>query len=187
MTELSKSGIMNSKLTRKIVLFTLLSSSFLATTLSKTAAGIAQTALPINSIVFLPSGNGSRVAELTVPDQDTAASAYGGKLRRYDVHVAKMFEVTDFECRSRNSEDNWNRIIWRYYADNRNIKMGAFDISCSQARDVAVAYGLGQAERTKVFYYRVKATINVPILNITGSKVSNWLGFVQKFRPEFGD
>ena len=187
MTKLSRNNIINGKLTRKIVLFTLLSGSLLATTLLKTAAGIAQTALPIKSIVFLHANNGINVADFTVPNRDTTASAYGGQLRRYDVHVAKMFELTDFECRNRNSESNWNRIIWRYYADNGNINMGAFNISCSQAHDVTVAYGLGQPERTEVFYYRAKATINVPILNITGSKVSDWLGFVQKFRPEFGD
>ena len=187
MAEFSRSGIMQGRLTRKIVLFTLLGGSLFATTLLNTETGIAQTALPIKSIVFLHANNGINVADFTVPDRDTTASAYGGQLRRYDVHIAKMFELTDFECRNRPSESNWNRIIWRYHANNGNTNMGAFDISCSQARDVTVAYGLGQPERTEVFYYRARATINVPILNITGSKVSAWLGFVQKFRPEFGD
>ncbi len=187
MAEFSRSGIMNGRLTRKIVLFTLLGGSLFATTLLNTVAGIAQTALPIKCIVFLHANNGINLASFTVPDRDTTASAYGGQLRRYDVHIAKMFELTDFECRNRNSESNWNRIIWRYYAHNGNINMGAFDISCSQARDVAVAYGLGQPERTEVFYYRARATINVPILNITGSKVPAWVGFVKKFPPEFGD
>jgi hypothetical protein len=31
---------------------------------------------------------------LQVPDADTTASAYGGDLRLYDVHIAKMVEVT---------------------------------------------------------------------------------------------
>ncbi|NEQ44726.1 MAG: hypothetical protein F6K00_14655 [Leptolyngbya sp. SIOISBB] len=35
---------------------------------------------------------------LTVPDQDTTRSAYGGILRRYDVHVAKMLEVSHHYC-----------------------------------------------------------------------------------------
>ncbi|MBW4693609.1 MAG: hypothetical protein KME27_17840 [Lyngbya sp. HA4199-MV5] len=31
---------------------------------------------------------------LWCPDRDTTVSAYGGSLRRYDVHTAKMIEVT---------------------------------------------------------------------------------------------
>jgi serine/threonine-protein kinase len=176
---------MNGKLTRKVTFSTLMSGTLLATALSQLTPANAQTSLPITNIVFFGANDGTMTADFTVPDRNTTASAYGGKLRRYDAHVAKMFELTDFECRD--SQRDWNRIIWRYYAGNGDINMGAFDISCNQARNIAIAYGLGQRQRTEVFYYRAPATINVPKLNITGNKISTWLRFVQNFPPKLGD
>lgn len=146
---------------------------------------IAQTEFPITNILFMGASSGISSAQFVVPDRDTTRSAYGGKLRRYDVHVAKMFELTDYECRSR--DRTWSRIIWRYKAGGGNIDMGAFDISCSMAAEIRNAYGLGKPEATPVTYYRARTTINVPILNITGGKVGTWINFTKNFRPEFGD
>ena len=61
--------------------------------------------------------------------------------------------------------------------------MGAFNISCSLARDIATAYGLGSSELTPVTYYRADTTINVLKLNIVGGKVPTWLRFTQNFKP----
>ncbi|XGV94253.1 MAG: hypothetical protein ACAF41_00010 (plasmid) [Leptolyngbya sp. BL-A-14] len=46
----------------------------------------------------IETGEGAFV--LTVPDNNTTRSAYGGRLRVYDVHIAKMFEVTYNLCQS---------------------------------------------------------------------------------------
>ena len=100
---------MNSKLMRVIVLSTLLSGPLLATTPLEPAPAIAQTSLPITNIVFFGGGDGIMTAEFTVPDRNTTISANGGKLRRYDAHIAKMFELTDYECRDQ--QRDWNRII----------------------------------------------------------------------------
>ncbi|MBW4692138.1 MAG: hypothetical protein KME27_10255 [Lyngbya sp. HA4199-MV5] len=49
---------------------------------------------------------------MTVPDQDTTVSAYGGALRRYDIHIAKMFEVTHYLCQQ---EHKPNQLEWIKY------------------------------------------------------------------------
>jgi len=150
-------------------------------TLTK-ATAVAQTEVPIKYIIFASYSGDIRNADFVVPDTDTTVSAYGGQLRRYDVHVAKMFELTDFECLNTNKTDrNWNRIVWRYSAASGSAKMGSLDISCRLAREIATAYGLGKLERTTVTYYRATTQIDVPILNITGSKIDKWLNFVQRF------
>lgn len=61
--------------------------------------------------------------DLTVPDTQTTKSAFGGKLRLYDVHIAKMFEVTYLECEK--FGDGGNR-EWTYFAGNGEINMGTF-------------------------------------------------------------
>jgi serine/threonine-protein kinase len=145
---------------------------------------IAQTEVPITSIVFPRVG----LASLTVPNYDTTRPAYGGRLRLYDVHLAKMFEVTHFECnRSQGGMVSDGRIMWRYYAGDGEVNMGAFDISCRLANQIVREYGLGQTEATRMVYYRAPVTENVPILDITGDKVPRWIDFSVSFRPEFPD
>lgn len=59
------------------------------------------------------------VYELTVPDTQTTQSAYGSKLRRYDVHIAKMFEVTYRDCLEFGGDAGGRG--WYYYAGNGSI------------------------------------------------------------------
>lgn len=141
---------------------------------------LAQTEVPITKIVLLSP----KLASLTVPNSDTTQSAYGGELRLYDVHLAKMFEITHFRCNSsRNPLSLDHQIEWNYRAGNGEINMGTFYISCRLASQIAEEYGLGKTETTELFYYRVRATEEIPILNITGNKIPRWINFIQSFRP----
>ncbi|MCT7974071.1 hypothetical protein [Laspinema olomoucense] len=143
---------------------------------------LAQTEVPITRITFMSAG----VGVLIVPNSDTTQSAYGGELRLYDVHLAKMFEITHFECnRPYGGMAGNQRIMWRYEAGDGDIKMGAFDISCRLASQIAREYGLGRTETTNMTYYRARATEEIPILNITGDKIPRWINFLQSFHPEF--
>lgn len=117
--------------------------------------------------------------ELIVPDTDTTLSAYGGRLRRYDVHMAKMFELTIQMCRGSRNGD----VFWTYKAGNGNIDMGNFRITCALADDVKIAYGLGRTERTVVRTERGATAIEVPILRIGEEKIDRWMNFVENFKP----
>lgn len=158
------------------------SALFAASMAATHLAASAQTAVPITDITFIGQDGNFLAAQLIVPDRDTTKSAYGGKLRRYDVHIAKMFEMTRYQCLSR--ERTWSRIIWHYKADNGGIDMGAFDISCIMAESAGNAFGLGEPEVTAVTYYRAKTQVNVPILDITGLKVAGWMNYTKNLRPE---
>lgn len=143
----------------------------------------AQNSFPITLILLDPAAsdrNGFYGGEFKVPDKNTTVSA-GGGLRRYDAHIAKMFEITHNECQD--SSFNYQGISWRYQADNGNVDMGTFDITCRLARDIAQAYGLGKTKPTDILYYRADNVVNIPTLNIAGDKVNKWLNFVQNFKP----
>lgn len=123
--------------------------------------------------------------QLTVPNRDTTQSAYGGKLRLYDVHIAKMFETSQFLCQQFRGVSGYE---WVYSAGNGSIRMGNFRIPCSLASEMASTYGLGKPERTSI----AKDTeggppesdvYSIPIFDITGSKVQQWINFVQNFKP----
>ena len=144
----------------------------------KSANAQSSTAVPIRLIAFVSHRGNNRIAKFQVPDQNpTSVSAYGGKLSRFDVHIAKMFEITRYEC----SQDYFGSsgVIWDYSIDNGRQKMGSLTISCQAANQIANVYGLGQNEATPILYYKASNTVPIPILDITGSKVDRWKSFVR--------
>ncbi|WP_017294797.1 hypothetical protein [Geminocystis herdmanii] len=124
--------------------------------------------------------------DLTVPDTQTTKSAFGGKLRLYDVHIAKMFEVTYTECEK--FGDGGNR-EWTYFAGNGNINMGTFFLSCKLVYDIVTAYGLGASKNTPIIYGQeesgppITRMVSVPTLNLTGGKEQKWINFTKNFKP----
>lgn len=142
---------------------------------------IAQTQVPMR----LQHAEGTYT--LTVSETNTTKSAYGGQLRLYDVHIAKMFEVTYADCQE---IPNAGGRTWYYFAGNGKIDMGQFRINCQLASDIANTYGLGKPERTAIEYSQEEAgrpisrTRSIPILDITGNKIQRWTNFVQGFRPQ---
>ena len=138
-----------------------------------------------NTAVPMTLSAAEEMMAITIPNQNTTQSAYGGRLRLYDVHIAKMFEVTHFLCKE---YPGLSEQTWSYRAGGGSIAMGHFKISCNLASDMALAYGLGKSERTAIQRSmeeggRRTDVYQVPILNITGGKVSRWLSFTQGFRP----
>jgi hypothetical protein len=117
---------------------------------------------------------------LRTPVADTTESFNSGTLRVYDVHIAKMVEITHHECNTTRSRADR---VWFYHAND--TKMGKFRISCKLANDLAIAYGMGKAEPTAIFMAEIDepSTTPIPTLNITGGKVKTWMNFTQNFKP----
>ena len=145
-----------------------------ATTIALTLLGgsIAKSDIPMQV------GNDEGEWYLTVPDTDTTTPAYGGKLRLYDVHIAKMVEVTHDSC----IRGQYRRPhAWTYTANSGKTSMGMYVISCQLASQLVSAYGLGKDESTLFEGNRTPRMI--PTLNITGGKVDKWMRFTQNFKP----
>lgn len=152
--------------------------------------------MAITNVVISPANSQSQIpiklqhAEgtytLTVPNSNTTKFAYGSQLRFYDVHIAKMFEVTHADCQEL---PNAGSRVWFYFAGNGNIDMGEFNITCKLANDIATAYGLGKPQPTAIEYSQEEAgpaiarTRLIPVLNITGNKVRRWMNFTRQFKP----
>ncbi|BAS58101.1 hypothetical protein NIES2135_25140 [Leptolyngbya boryana NIES-2135] len=153
-----------------------------------TAAAICTITKPLQASTALPMTLSTSEGYYTmkVSDNDTTRSAYGGGLRVYDVHIAKMFEVTYRVCTTGRLSPGAN---WTYLAGNGSINMGNFYISCDLASDIAIAYGLGNPERTTILHFAGEEaegeprTEGIPILNITGGKIDRWMNFTRNFKP----
>ena len=135
------------------------------------------------------SQDGWQSIQFIVPDRNTAKSAGSRKLRLYDVHIAKMFEISHFLCDRDRTAEGYN---WSYEAENGNIEMGRFKISCQRARSTAATYGLGKPENTVIrrnFDLKngrpsiVVEKYSIPTLNVSKNRVLQWRDFVQKFPP----
>jgi hypothetical protein len=157
----------------------LLVTALSATTGTALPSAQASTELPMD--ISMSEG----MFNITVPDSNTTRSAYGGRLRVYDVHIAKMFEVTYQMCQTGQLGGS---TVWTYAAGNGRIPMGNFTISCKLSSDIAIAYGLGRPERTVIErftegYGSRTEVKNVSILDITGGKVDRWMSFTRRFQP----
>ncbi|MBD1842635.1 hypothetical protein H6F89_04260 [Cyanobacteria bacterium FACHB-63] len=128
---------------------------------------------------------------LIVPDTDVSRSAYGGKLKRKHVHLAKMFEVTQHFCKTEPGRTPVYEWIYEKNGGKASLPgtgLGTFRISCDLANDIAIAYGAGKPESTTIDYdFRLPPssrfkTYSIPILNITGGKVDAWLKFASNFK-----
>lgn len=158
------------------VLLSGLSLGGLATTAS------AGTEVPITYINVAGAGGDfqHRWATFVVPDRDTTASAYGGSLRRYEVHIAKMIEITaDQWCQ----RPNFEGVYWNYQAENGNLFMGQYYISCAAARNAVRVYGVGKPERTVIHQRGNPQVVNIPVLNVYGEKVPQFMQYVQTLKP----
>jgi hypothetical protein len=144
----------------------------------------AETAVPITRISFAGAGGNfsQRYGTFVVPDQDTAISAYGGALTRYDVHLAKMIEITHFQwCETR---PNYRGVYYNYSADNGRVFMGQFYISCALAKNAVNTFGVGRPEQT-VIYNRDNPSVEaIPVLDLNGRKIPEFQRLVQSIRPQ---
>ncbi|QIR36774.1 hypothetical protein HCG51_08460 [Tolypothrix sp. PCC 7910] len=126
-------------------------------------------------------------AYITVPDNDVTLR-HIGRLRRYDLHIAKMFEVSAFMCDEGMVSPG---IDWHYYAGGGNIDMGTFRISCKLANDIVNAYKVRRPEPTAIKFSMGEEhspevrNYRIGILDIErdSNKTIRWLKFVQKFKP----
>ena len=152
---------------------------------------VAQTDVPIAEIRCLnyTSKDGWQAIKLIVADRDTAKSVGDRKLRLYDVHIAKMFEISHFLCERDRTSVGYD---WSYEAENGNIDMGRFKISCNLARSTAATYGLGKPETTVIRRnFNLKngrpsiavTKYAIPTLNIAKNRVVQWKLFVRTFPP----
>ena len=96
-----------------------------------------------------------------------------------------MFETSQFLCQQSRGISGYE---WVYLAGNGSIRMGNFRISCSLASETASTYGLGKPERTSIARDTEGGppesdVYSIPTLTIAGSKVQQWINFVQNFKP----
>jgi len=154
-------------------------------------ANIAQatstTSIPINTIRLEDTLDASvKLGYFEVPDRNTTVSAFDGRMRRYDVHMARLIALShQFFCAQPYSGGIEKVMEWEYRANNGRTNMGNFALPCSQVEQTVKTYGLGKAVPMKIQLASGSTrVVNVRPLDIQGdSETYRFLKFVQTIKP----
>lgn len=176
------------RLTQLIATLSLVSISFFITNHRVIAQNAANSEIRINSIKL----EETLVAEvmngyLEVPNKNTTVSAYGGSMRLYDAHIARMIALSHhFYCKQPYVGNMEKLFAWQYRADNGKIDMETFNLRCNQVEQAVKTYGLGKAVSMVVqMTDGTKKTVNIPLLDIQGNaETQSFLSFVQTIKPQ---
>jgi len=133
--------------------------------------------------VDTPSSETTKSARFVVSDSSTTESAFGGDLRKYDIHIAKIFEVTHWWCMQ--APGDKNGLSWKYFADGGEVDMGTFNISCNEANNIALRFRFSKPENTKINVGEGSLlTEAIPVLDIDNEGASSaWIDFTNSYIP----
>lgn len=152
---------------------------------------IARPSISINSIVISDvDSNGTAFASLSVPDRDNSHNSFAQELSLYDLHIAKMYEVTDALCQRRLTFP-FNQPLqvfqWSYSANG--IPIGQLQISCRDAENAMLTYGRGFSSEATAIRRPLSLDappsselIQIPTLNLAGYEAARWKNFTQQLR-----
>jgi serine/threonine-protein kinase len=170
-------------MTDKLALFRLLLSvaSLGLAGISSLFASVA--AIPVLNVNINFAGAGgdfsSRTATFRVPDSTTVTPVENG-LRLYEIHLAKMIEVTESFCKDRDSD---YIIYWNYEADEGKIFMGEFSLSCQFARETLEKFGTSGTEEVTIHHRGNPTSENISILNLNSKNAKQFRSLVQSLKP----
>jgi hypothetical protein len=144
-------------------------------------------ALPAKADLPMKISQAEELYMLTVPDTDTTKSAFGGKLTLYDIHIAKIHEVTDHLCQKYQMPLE-SSLTWDYSAGNGSINMGRFKLTCEEAFWAFSGLGhQGKPEKTVIHRSdesgRDQIVLMVPTLGLNKTTIDRWQTMVQRFQP----
>ena len=142
------------------------------------------TAIPVSNAYISFAGAGgdftSRTATFRVPESTTVTPVENG-LRLYDVHLAKMIEVSENYCKDRESD---YLIHWNYEVDQGKIFMGEFSWSCQFARDTLKKFGTSETETVTIYHTDNPKSETIYVLNINRNNAKEFLSLVQTIKPK---
>jgi serine/threonine-protein kinase len=156
---------------------------------STVAQAASREDIQVNTIRLERASASSRVREgyFEVPNRNTTVSAFGGQMRLYDVHLARMIALSHhFYCTEPFANGVEKVVSWDYKADNGKTAMGIFNLRCSVVEQAVKTYGLGKVVPMQVQLngQPKKVVANIPVLDIAdGAETNRFLRFVQTIRP----
>jgi serine/threonine-protein kinase len=166
-----------------------------AVTQSAIPQAAGATEIRFNEISLWPAAASARTRQgtMVVPDRNTTVPAYGGKMRLYDVHIARMIAMShQFYCSQPYSGGIEKVMVWNYRANSGKLDMGTFNLRCTQVEQAVKTYGLGARVPITILNFVIgphsapsQEVVNLRTLDISGdAETARFLKFVQTIKPQ---
>ncbi len=140
-------------------------------------------AMPVaNTRISIAGAGGDftgRSATLSTTDKTTTKPVKYG-LRTYDLHIAKMIEVSGNYCQDRPQDYVMH---WNYLAADGKVFMGEYTIPCQLAKDTLKKFGTKGTETLAIDYAGNEQATSIPSLNLTRTNAADFAKFVQTLKP----
>ncbi len=141
-------------------------------------------AIPVKNVYINFAGAGGNFAEryatFTV-DSPTTVTAVTPELRLYEVHLAKMIEVTHLFCKEREGS---YVIHWNYEADKGQVFMGEFPLSCQFAANAFSTFGTIGKEKITIHHRGNPVQEEIKVLNLQGANGKQFAALVRRLKPK---
>ena len=141
-------------------------------------------AVPVSEAYINFAGAGgdflSRTANFRVPETKTTTVVKDG-LRLYDLHLARMLEVSVNYCQDRESS---YLFYWNYEADHGKIFMGQFSWSCQFARNVLKEFGTSGPKEITIHHVDNPQVTEIRVLDLTPENARSFMKLVQSIKPK---
>ena len=178
-------------MTTKLVVLCTSVVAVLASLTTHIPPAIAREPIAINSIIISGvDGSGTIFASFSVPNRSNDRAFFNSELSLYDLHIAKMYEVTDALCDRRLTfpfSQNIQTFQWSYSANS--FPIGQLQISCREAEDVMNTHGRSFLPETTAIRRPLSLDttpsselLQIPTLNLTGYQVPLWKSFTRRLR-----
>lgn len=159
--------------------------STISITLASTLFNVAN-AIPVTNADIGIAGAGgifsSRQATFNVPEKTTTTPVKDG-LRLYDLHLAKMIEVTNNFCQEGEPRKDDYIVYWNYEVENGKVFMGKYSITCKFARNTIKKFGTSGQESVTIDYAGNAQTVKIAPLNLNSQNAKEFAKLVQTLKP----
>lgn len=143
-------------------------------------------AIPVtNATISFANAGGvfdSRQASFRVPEKTTINQVKYG-LRLYDVHIAKMIEVSNYFCNLQKADPKYI-VYWNYEVEDGNLFMGKYSFTCQFAKDTLKKFGTAGQENVNLDFAGNAETAKIAPFNFNDKNAKDFAKLVQTIKPE---
>ena len=139
---------------------------------------------PVDDAYINFAGSGgdftSRTATFRVNDS-TTVTPVGNGLRLYEMHLARMLEVSTHFCQDRMPD---YQFYWNYEAEDGKVYMGQFSWTCQFAINTVEQFGSAETKKMTIHYVDNPIVEQIKVMNLDQQNAQEFIDLVKTLEPQ---